>query len=116
MILELAKIHMGKMFYFGLKRKFGQSLNLLYTDTDSFVCSIRQKNWMQSLKEMGEWFDFSNLDIQWAIMSHDSSRLHITVNVDDDLVDDFVDAFDDDFDYDEDALLDYIADTIASMN
>ena len=60
---------MGKMFYFGLKRKFGQSLNLLYTDTDSFVCSIRQKNWMQSLKEMGEWFDFSNLDTTHPLFS-----------------------------------------------
>ena len=35
---------------------------------------------------VGDVFDFSNLDIQWAIMSHDSSRLHITVNVNDDLI------------------------------
>lgn len=69
MILELAKIHMGKMFFFGLKRKFGGSLNLLYTDTDSFVCSIRQKNWMQSLKDLSYWFDFSNLNTDHPLFS-----------------------------------------------
>ena len=34
----------------------------------------------------GDVFDFPNLDIQWAIVSHDSSRLHIQVKVNADLI------------------------------
>ena len=68
-VLELAKVHMGTMYYKGLKHKFKDDISLLYTDTDSFVCSIRQKNWLNSLKEIGHFFDFSNLDINHPLFS-----------------------------------------------
>ena len=41
-ILELSKLHMYKFFYDVLKPKYGDNIELGYTDTDSFVIYVEQ--------------------------------------------------------------------------
>ena len=36
-------------------------INLFFI-LDSFVLSIHRENWVESLKKIEDWFDFSNLD------------------------------------------------------
>lgn len=57
------------MYYLGLKKEFAQDIQLLYTDTDSFIISLRRKEWLASLKNLEEWFDFSNLPINHPLYS-----------------------------------------------
>lgn len=59
-ILELAKVHMYNFHYRVMKNKFGDNLQLLYTDTDSLLYEISDENMISKLGELAEYFDFSN--------------------------------------------------------
>ena len=58
-ILETSKLHMYKFFYNYLKVKYDKKVNLLYTDTDSFVLEIFTDDIYEDMKNDGHLFDFS---------------------------------------------------------
>jgi hypothetical protein len=59
-ILELSKLHMYEFYYDVLKKKYGDKLRLLQTDTDSLITYIETEDVYKDFKEMGEHFDFSD--------------------------------------------------------
>lgn len=59
-ILELAKYHMYSFHYELMKPLLGNSLELLYTDTDSLVYEIKSLDINSTLQPVKSAFDFSN--------------------------------------------------------
>lgn len=66
-ILEMAKLTMLEFYYDTIIKYYGpERLRLLYTDTDSFVLSIKLRqigeDWrIEASEKLGNFFDFSNL-------------------------------------------------------
>lgn len=61
-ILDLSKYWMFKFYYDVLKKKYGDRITLIYTDTDSFFLMIKTEDWYQDLREDDElryWIDLS---------------------------------------------------------
>ena len=58
-ILETSKLHMYKFWYDYLKVKYGDKINLLYTDTDSFLLEIFTDDVYEDMKNNDHLFDFS---------------------------------------------------------
>ena len=57
-ILDLSKRF---MFYFHYRQtKANMNLELLYSDTDSFICAIKTDDVYADLQKMNDGFDFSN--------------------------------------------------------
>ena len=59
-ILELAKFHMYSFHYNVMKNFFKDKIQLIYTDTDSFIYEIFSEDLHQDLKQIENFFDFSN--------------------------------------------------------
>jgi len=61
-VLEFAKYIMYNYHYNVFKPKYGKNIQLLYTDTDSFIYEIRTNDLYKDLKskELNYFFDFSN--------------------------------------------------------
>ena len=60
--MELSKIDMYKMYYEVLTPAYKEDnqMQLLYTDTDSLIISIRSKNLEKDLAKIQDSIDFSN--------------------------------------------------------
>ena len=58
-ILETSKLHMYKFWYDYLKVKYGDNVNLIYTDTDSFILEIFTDDFYKDMKNNNHLFDFS---------------------------------------------------------
>lgn len=58
-ILELSKYHMYNFHYNVMKKRYGDKINLLFTDTDSLCYEIETDDVYDDFKQMGEHFDFS---------------------------------------------------------
>ena len=74
-ILELAKYHMFWFHYTVMKPKFGTSLQVLYTDTDSLIYEITEENLNEKLKELGDYFDFSNFPKSHELYSEKNKKV-----------------------------------------
>ena len=61
-ILELSKLHMYKYHYDVMKKKYDDKINLLYTDTDSFIYHIETEDSYKDFDDMKEHMDFSGYD------------------------------------------------------
>ena len=61
-ILETSKLHMYKFWYEYLKVKYGNNLDLIYTDTDSFILEIITNDIYEDMKNDNHLFDFSEYD------------------------------------------------------
>ena len=61
-ILESSKLNMYKFWYNNLKVKYGNNVNLLYTDTDSFILQIFTDDIYEDMKNDNHLFDFSEYD------------------------------------------------------
>ena len=61
-ILETSKLHMYKFWYDYLKVKYRNNVNLIYTDTDSFVLEIITDDVYVNMKNNNHLFDFSEYD------------------------------------------------------
>ena len=61
-ILETSKLHMYKFWYDYLKVKYGNNVNLIYTDTDSFILEIFTDDVYEDMKNDNHLFDFSEYD------------------------------------------------------
>ena len=57
--LETSKLHTYKFFYDYLEVKYGDNVNLLYTDTDSFILQIFTDDVYKDMKNDNQLFDFS---------------------------------------------------------
>ena len=70
-VLELSKLLMYETYYDKLQPYFGQEkIQLHYMDTDSFVLSVNTKDIIKDLKNLGDIFDFSNLDENHEVFSN----------------------------------------------
>ena len=58
-ILETNKLHMYKFWCDYIKVKYENNVNLIYTDTDSFVLEIITDNVYEDIKNDNHLFDFS---------------------------------------------------------
>ena len=59
-IHEYAKLMMYLFYYNALLPKYGTSLKLCYTDTDSFIFLVQMDDLNADIAFMSEWFDTSN--------------------------------------------------------
>ena len=60
-ILDISKITMYEFWYDYIKNKYGEGLNLCYTDTNSFIISVKTKYFYKDISEnVIERFDTSN--------------------------------------------------------
>jgi hypothetical protein len=59
-VLELSKLCMYQFYYDILKMRYGDNVELAYTDTDSLLVKITTENVYKDLTEMAEYFDFSD--------------------------------------------------------
>ena len=75
-ILELSKVIMYDFFYNTLKSHFGDSMELLYTDTDSFILELQCSDLYLELKEgsLSNQFDFSNYPIDHICYSNANKK------------------------------------------
>lgn len=56
-VLELSKVLMYKFLYNYLKPKYGQNIQLVYTDTDSFILEIKTNDVYIDIRDDPEMFD-----------------------------------------------------------
>ena len=64
-VLAGAKALLYRFFYKTLKSIYGSNLRLLYSDTDSLICSFQTENLdhdMGTIPEFKKWMDFSNYE------------------------------------------------------
>ena len=62
-VLELSKLLMYETYYDKLQRCFKQEfIQLHFMDIDSFVLSVNANDNIKKLKNLEDFFDFSNLD------------------------------------------------------
>lgn len=59
-VLEISKLTMYKFLYEYLKPKYGQNVNVAYTDTDSFILAIETNDFYDDIKRNSSKFDTSN--------------------------------------------------------
>ena len=73
-ILEYAKLVMYRFHYDGLLPKYGDSLKLCYTDTDSFIFLVETEDLHADMTSMSEWFDTSNFPTDHSLYSTANKR------------------------------------------
>ena len=74
-VLELSKFLMYETHYDKLQPYFGQkNIQLHYLDTDRFVLSVNAKDIIRDLKNLGDIFDFSNLDENHELFSNKNKK------------------------------------------
>ena len=56
---DLSKLHMYDFHYNIMKPKYGANIQLLMTDTDSFVYEIKTEDFYADMKGMKEHYDMS---------------------------------------------------------
>ena len=57
-ILETSKLHMYQFWYDHLKQKYGNKIQLIYTDTDSFVIEVETDDIYKDMCEDDHLYDF----------------------------------------------------------
>ena len=68
-ILEVSKTVMWKYFYDCLKHKYGNKIELCYTDTHSFILYIKIEDFYEDIaNDVEEWFDTSNYEIDRPLL------------------------------------------------
>ena len=59
-ILDLSKLHMYNFYYEVLKPKYGENIQLAYTDTDSFIIHTETEDIYNDFKTISHHMDFSD--------------------------------------------------------
>ena len=59
-ILETSKLHIYEFWYDHLKQKYGNKIQLIYTDTDSFVIEVETDDIYKDMYEDGHLYDFND--------------------------------------------------------
>ena len=74
--LELSKSHMYETYYDTIQPYFGQeNLQLHYIDTDGMILSMNTKDIINDLKNLEDFFDFSNLDENHELFSNKNKKV-----------------------------------------
>ena len=75
-ILDISKVIMYDFFYSSLKPTFGERMNLLYMDTDSFIVEIMCHDLYQTLidTKLSEKFDFSDYPVDHPCFSTENKK------------------------------------------
>ena len=58
-ILETSKLHMYEFWYDHLKNKYNDIVELIYTDTDSFIIGVKTNDIYKDMFENKNLYDFS---------------------------------------------------------
>ena len=75
-VIELSQPHIYETHYDKLQPYFGQEkLHLHYMDTDSFVFSVNTIDIIEALKNIGDLFDFSNLNENHELFSNKNKKV-----------------------------------------
>ena len=61
-ILDLSKHHMYSFYYDVMKKKYGDKIKLVYTDTDSYVLQTMTDDIFEDWKQIKQHMDFSGYD------------------------------------------------------
>ena len=62
-ILETSKLHMYQFWYDHLKNKYNNNVELIYTDTDSFIVQVETDDIYKDMLENKNLYDFSDYPI-----------------------------------------------------
>src|SRR6266700_6525853 len=74
-VLELSKFWMYTLHYKLFKKYYGDNLQLVYTDTDSFVYAIQTDNFIEELGTVfSDIIDFSNFDKKHPLYSEQNKK------------------------------------------
>ena len=60
-ILETSKLHMYEFWYNHLKDKYNDKVELIYTDTDSFIIKVQTDDIYKDIYENKNLYDFSGI-------------------------------------------------------
>ena len=75
-VLELGKLLIYETYYDKLQPYIGQeNIHLPFMDTDSFVLSVNTKDNIKDLKNLEDFFDFSNLDKSHELFSNKNKKV-----------------------------------------
>lgn len=74
-ILDLSKWLMYDFYYNHLKEKYGDSIQLLYTDTDSVVVHIQTQDLFEDMQENTNVYDTSNYDREHSLYSEINKKI-----------------------------------------
>ena len=75
-ILEISKIIMYSFHYNIMKKKYGEKISLLYTDTDSLIYSIKTENFFDDLENnFLHKFDTSNYPVDHACFNNEHKNV-----------------------------------------
>ena len=74
-ILEVSKTLMWKFFYDYLKPKYGDKIELCYTDTDSFILYIKTEDCYEDIaNDIEEWLDTSNYETDRQLLIRNKNK------------------------------------------
>ena len=74
-ILEWSKLHMYETYYDILKAYFGEeNLQLHYINTDGMILSMKTQNIIEHLKNLQDFFGFSNLVENYELFSNKNKK------------------------------------------
>ena len=59
-ILDISKLHMYQFYYDVLKKKYHENIELVYTDTDSYVIQTFIEDIYKDFKGLNQYMDFSD--------------------------------------------------------
>ena len=82
---------MYKFFYDVLKPKYGDNVELGYTDTDSFVIYVKTDDIYEDLKELNEYMDFSEYPKDHP--NYDASNKKVIGKIKDELKGNIIEEF-----------------------
>jgi hypothetical protein len=73
-ILDLSKVHMYDFYYNVMKPKYGDNMQLVLTDTDSFVFAVKTEDWFADMSGMMQHFDTANFPEDHKLYSKDKEN------------------------------------------
>ena len=75
-VLELSKLHMYNFHYRYIKRKFGDSAQLLFTDTDSLMYLFNGRNpYEEFYQDRQEYFDFASFPHNHKLFDPENNKV-----------------------------------------
>ena len=74
-ILDLSKLHMYDFHYNIMKPKYGNNVELLMTDTDSFVYKIKTDDFYKEMFDMKQYFDLSEYDKSYQYFDDSNKKV-----------------------------------------
>ena len=74
-ILDLSKLHMYDFHYNIMKPKYGENIQLLMTDTDSFVYQIKTDDFYEDMKGMKEHYDMSEYSKESGLYDGENKKV-----------------------------------------